>query len=156
MVPILNLAKIWLHRTSFSGLWCVQENPLIWRVYEWQLLEACGQNLKMSHILKMPTRLFSLCSKCEKFRLQKTRLVRSFHLSRLHNTVELTRVRYPNLKRGPYSQVNDRDISRFKEILPGAERVITDSSELVGFNTDWMKTCRGENNIQTDQRLDYI
>ena len=29
-------------------------------------------------------------------------------------------------------------------MLPGSERVITDPSELTGFNTDWLKICRGE------------
>ena len=86
------------------------------------------------------------CLKCEKFRLKHTERCwgRFLHFSRHKRNIELTRVRYPNLKRGPYSQVNENDISSFKHMLPGSERVITDPSELTGFNTDWLKICRGE------------
>jgi hypothetical protein len=64
------------------------------------------------------------------------------HTSSKH-AVELTSVRYPKLKRGNYSKVTDSDITLFERILPGAERVITDPSELEGYNTDWIKNCRG-------------
>ena len=62
--------------------------------------------------------------------------------------VELTSVRYPKLKRGNYSRVTDADIALFERILPGAERVITDPSELEGYNTDWIKNCRGIVKVQ--------
>lgn len=51
------------------------------------------------------------------------------------------------MNRGPYGNVKDADIDRFKDILPGSGRVITDSSELLGYNTDWLKTCRGEKDL---------
>ena len=68
---------------------------------------------------------------------------RQFHFNSPHRTVEFTSVRYPKLKRGGYSRVEDRDVSVFERILPGGSRVITDPADLVGHNTDWIKTCRG-------------
>ena len=93
----------------------------------------------------MSSKLLNICSKCVKQRLKWTKLFgRHFSTSEGRSTVELTRVRYPNLKRGPYGSVGNTDINIFKEILPGAERVITEASELTGYNTDWLKTCRGK------------
>ncbi|XP_052819696.1 D-2-hydroxyglutarate dehydrogenase, mitochondrial-like [Mya arenaria] len=71
---------------------------------------------------------------------------RLFHKS-TSNAIEFTSVRYPNLKRGQYSNVSDVDIAAFEKILPGAQRVITDASELEGYNTDWIKTCRGRSQV---------
>lgn len=99
-------------------------------------------------IQKILSRFPLNCSSCDKLRFEYAKLFgRLFHSSKGCRTVELTRVRYPDLKRGPYSNVTDTDISRFKEILPGAERVITDASELIGYNTDWLKTCRGSSQV---------
>lgn len=53
--------------------------------------------------------------------------------------VELTSIRYPGVKRGNYGVVVDNDIATFERLIPG--RVLTDSLE--GYNTDWLKTCRG-------------
>ena len=97
----------------------------------------------------MSSKLIAICSKCEKLRLKWTKIFgRHFYSSEGRSTVELTRVRYPSLKRGPYGNVSNADISRFKELLPGAERVITEASELTGYNTDWLKTCRGKLSLQ--------
>lgn len=96
----------------------------------------------------MSSKLIAICSKCEKLRLKWTKIFgRHFYSSEGRSTVELTRVRYPSLKRGPYGNVSNADISRFKELLPGAERVITEASELTGYNTDWLKTCRGSSQV---------
>ncbi|KAL4221844.1 D-2-hydroxyglutarate dehydrogenase [Mactra antiquata] len=71
---------------------------------------------------------------------------RSFHRSS-KTCVELTSVRYPDLKRGNYATVTDKDVALFERILPGAARVITDPSELEGANTDWIKNCRGASQL---------
>ena len=92
----------------------------------------------------MTSKLLTNCFKCEKLRVKWPKLFgRYFSTSEGRSSVELTHVRYPNLKRGPYGNVGNADINRFREILPGAERVITEASELTGYNTDWLKTCRG-------------
>ena len=46
--------------------------------------------------------------------------------------VELTRVRYPNVKRGRFGTITDNDLNYFESLL-GANRVITDSTELEGY-----------------------
>ena len=55
--------------------------------------------------------------------------------------VELTSVRYPHLKRGQYARLTEADVAEFRRVL-GAERVLTD--DLDGYNTDWMRSVRGE------------
>jgi len=58
------------------------------------------------------------------------------------SSVKLTSERYPNLKRGNFSSLSDEDISTFQNILdPG--RVLTDASQLSGYNEDWLRTVRG-------------
>ena len=76
--------------------------------------------------------------------VRKNNCFRYLHATSTLQDVELTSVRHPSLKRGNYSVVADDDISEFKRLLPGAERVITDPSELQGYNTDWVKNCRGK------------
>lgn len=61
--------------------------------------------------------------------------------------VELTTVRYPNLKRGNYGILTEADVALFERLLPGEGRVITDSSELEGPNTDWIKNCKGASQL---------
>ena len=56
--------------------------------------------------------------------------------------VTLTRVHYPDVKRGDFSQLTDADLDTFRGILD-ANRVITDEAELEMYNTDWWKSCRG-------------
>ncbi|XP_041377535.1 D-2-hydroxyglutarate dehydrogenase, mitochondrial-like [Gigantopelta aegis] len=65
--------------------------------------------------------------------------------SRNASHVELTSVRNPGLKRGPYATITDEDIEEFNKIIPG--QVITDPSELSGYNTDWLKSCRGSSKV---------
>ena len=75
----------------------------------------------------------------------RTKNFRYFHRhSCLQQGVELTSIRYPTLKRGGFAVVNDHDITRFEKMLPGDGRVMTDPSELEGYNTDWIKNCRGD------------
>ena len=55
--------------------------------------------------------------------------------------MELTRNRYPSLKRGDFATLTDADVSSLERLVSG--RVITDESELQGYNTDWLRTVRG-------------
>ncbi|XP_060074111.1 D-2-hydroxyglutarate dehydrogenase, mitochondrial-like [Ylistrum balloti] len=71
------------------------------------------------------------------------RSCRSLHSTVPVRSVELTKVRYPNLKRGPFSVLKDTDVQFFERLLSGAGRVLADASEIEGYNTDWLKTCRG-------------
>ncbi|XP_013785985.1 D-2-hydroxyglutarate dehydrogenase, mitochondrial-like [Limulus polyphemus] len=68
---------------------------------------------------------------------------RRIHTSKfLSTTIELTYKRLPELKRGPYAEVTQKDIEYFETIL-GKGGVITDKDELEGYNIDWYKTCKG-------------
>ncbi|KAF0313467.1 D-2-hydroxyglutarate dehydrogenase, mitochondrial [Amphibalanus amphitrite] len=58
--------------------------------------------------------------------------------------VELTSVRYPDLKRGPFGRLTDSDVTHFRRLL-GAERVITE--DLDGYNTDWLRSVRGASQL---------
>lgn len=91
-----------------------------------EVLNACFRRNQHSNLRRF---VFSLLNK-------------QIHSSPRSN-VELTSVRYPNLKRGKYASVTEKDVSEFERLLPGAARVITDPSELEGVNTDWIKNCRG-------------
>jgi len=62
--------------------------------------------------------------------------------SALCSQVKLTSERYPNLARGNYATLDESDLKQFENILD-AGRVITDSSELAGYNEDWLRTVRG-------------
>ncbi|XP_076451706.1 D-2-hydroxyglutarate dehydrogenase, mitochondrial-like isoform X2 [Babylonia areolata] len=55
--------------------------------------------------------------------------------------MKLTSQRYPKLKRGPFATLTDGDVSCLERLLSG--RVITDESELEGYNTDWLRTVKG-------------
>lgn len=58
----------------------------------------------------------------------------------------LTSSRYKNqVKRGPYAVLNDLDVASFEKIVPG--RVTTNNDELTAYNTDWLKTVRGESKV---------
>lgn len=86
---------------------------------------------------------------------------RLLHLSKNRLSVTLTSERYPQLKRGAYSEVNDEDLTVFEKLIPG--RVLTGTSELDGYNTDWLKTCRGfsqvvlrpKNTLEVSEILKY-
>lgn len=79
--------------------------------------------------------------------LNRTKVHRTISIRQFQTTtrrlLELTSVRYPNVKRGNYGTVQDRDVSEFERLIPG--RVLTDS--LDGYNTDWLKTCRGASQV---------
>uniref|UniRef100_A0A0B7BJ06 D-2-hydroxyglutarate dehydrogenase, mitochondrial n=1 Tax=Arion vulgaris TaxID=1028688 RepID=A0A0B7BJ06_9EUPU len=65
---------------------------------------------------------------------------------RCASDVALTSSRYKDyVTRGSYAILNDLDISAFEKIVPG--RVITNNDELVAYNTDWLKTVRGESKV---------
>ncbi|CAL1529799.1 unnamed protein product [Lymnaea stagnalis] len=64
---------------------------------------------------------------------------------RFYSNVALTTSRYPNLRRGPFAVLTDQDIHHFEKIIPG--RVITGEDELLGYNTDWLKTVRGSSKV---------
>ncbi|KAL3861470.1 hypothetical protein ACJMK2_007504 [Sinanodonta woodiana] len=91
--------------------------------------------------------IMPLLSQSARLPLRFSCRIRHFHIQQKKLAVELTRIRYPNLKRGPYANVCDADISNFEKLLPGHGRVITDVNELDGFNTDWLKTCRGSSQV---------
>jgi len=60
----------------------------------------------------------------------------------LASQTKLTSERYPNLVRGDFATLEDSDLKSFENILdPG--RVLTDSSEVAGYNEDWLRTVRG-------------
>ncbi|XP_076451705.1 D-2-hydroxyglutarate dehydrogenase, mitochondrial-like isoform X1 [Babylonia areolata] len=59
--------------------------------------------------------------------------------------MKLTSQRYPKLKRGPFATLTDGDVSCLERLLSG--RVITDESELEGYNTDWLRTVKGSSKI---------
>ena len=58
----------------------------------------------------------------------------------------MTSVRYPNVKRGQYGSITEADLKFFESVL-GSNRVITDPSELEGYNTDWLNTVRGQSQV---------
>ncbi|CAG9814444.1 unnamed protein product [Phaedon cochleariae] len=55
---------------------------------------------------------------------------------------QLTKDRYPDVCRGAFSELTDRHVGHFRELL-GADRVVTDEDECEGFNVDWIKNVRG-------------
>ncbi|KAK7473304.1 hypothetical protein BaRGS_00035436 [Batillaria attramentaria] len=59
--------------------------------------------------------------------------------------VDLTSERYPKLQRGPFATLTDADVTSFERIVSG--RVITEPSELDGYNTDWLRTVRGSSKL---------
>ncbi|XP_025082595.1 D-2-hydroxyglutarate dehydrogenase, mitochondrial-like [Pomacea canaliculata] len=59
--------------------------------------------------------------------------------------VELTSRRYPGLQRGHFASLTDADAANIERLVSG--RVLTDLSELEGYNMDWMKTLRGSSKL---------
>ena len=58
-------------------------------------------------------------------------------------------MKYPLLKRGSYSVLQDKDITWFKNTLTEPNQVITadeENSELSGFNVDWTGSFKGQFN----------
>ena len=58
--------------------------------------------------------------------------------------VELTSHRYPGLKRGQFAKIEQGDLDHFRAVL-GPDGVLTD--DLDGYNTDWLRTVRGESKV---------
>ncbi|KAL3281914.1 hypothetical protein HHI36_005118 [Cryptolaemus montrouzieri] len=55
---------------------------------------------------------------------------------------ELTKDRYPNVRRSDYSIIKSNHLEFFKDLL-GEHRLITDENECLAYNTDWIKANRG-------------
>jgi FAD/FMN-containing dehydrogenase len=58
----------------------------------------------------------------------------------------LTSEQYPDLKRGPYSEVTNDDLAKFTSILD-PHRVVQDPEEIAPRNMDWLKTLRGRSKV---------
>lgn len=58
------------------------------------------------------------------------------------NAVQLTKDRFPNLKRGAYATVNSNDVDYFKTLL-GDNNLIT-GEEVKAYNEDWLKSVCGK------------
>lgn len=58
----------------------------------------------------------------------------------------LTSEKYTSLKRGNYAALEDKDLKYFKSIL-SANQIVTDSDELEGYNTDWLRSCKGASKL---------
>lgn len=103
-------------------------------------MEVCIKILKLKKILKM---------------------VNSYNLRYL-STVQFTSLRYPEIKRKKYSELSSSHLADFKNIV-GEEGMITASDDLANYNTDWMKSCRGQSalllrpksTLQVSQILSY-
>ncbi|KAG5873084.1 hypothetical protein JTB14_011109 [Gonioctena quinquepunctata] len=55
---------------------------------------------------------------------------------------QLTKDRYPHVKRGEYAELDEHHLGFFRDLL-GPDRVITDPADCEGFNVDWIKNVRG-------------
>ncbi|KAJ8929674.1 hypothetical protein NQ314_017601 [Rhamnusium bicolor] len=55
---------------------------------------------------------------------------------------ELTKDRYPHVKRGDYATLDENHLRFFTELL-GTNRIVTDPSQCEGYNVDWIKNVRG-------------
>lgn len=60
----------------------------------------------------------------------------------LKNAVQLTKDKFPNLKRGSYATVNACDVDYFKKLL-GDNNFIT-GEEVKAYNEDWLKSVCGK------------
>lgn len=50
------------------------------------------------------------------------------------------------MKRKAFASVQEKDVDHFKSIL-GEERVLTDDDDVLPFNIDWIKNCRGKHDL---------
>lgn len=60
----------------------------------------------------------------------------------LKNSIQLTKDKFPNLKRGAYATLNAVDVEYFKQLL-GVNNFIT-GSEVKSYNEDWLKSVSGK------------
>ncbi|XP_077297507.1 D-2-hydroxyglutaric acid dehydrogenase isoform X2 [Arctopsyche grandis] len=63
----------------------------------------------------------------------------------LSSLPEFSKNKY-NVKRKSFNLIEDAHVSFFQNLL-GKERVLTDESELLSYNIDWIKNCRGESRV---------
>lgn len=56
---------------------------------------------------------------------------------------QMTSVRFPHLKRGPFAELTSEDIDVFRGIMPGESRVLGPSDGLDSYNTDWIGIAKG-------------
>ncbi|XP_033097916.1 D-2-hydroxyglutarate dehydrogenase, mitochondrial-like [Anneissia japonica] len=75
------------------------------------------------------------------FKFLRSLSLSSSSLSTVSSKVQLTKKMYPGLKRGPFAVLSQADLKYFEELLPG--RVVTNSTDLMAYNTDWLNICRG-------------
>ncbi|XP_078616343.1 D-2-hydroxyglutarate dehydrogenase, mitochondrial-like [Branchiostoma floridae x Branchiostoma japonicum] len=59
--------------------------------------------------------------------------------------VQLSSERFPQLKRGDFARVSDRDLQVFERLVPS--RVLTEPDDIEGHNVDWSGTCRGDGQV---------
>lgn len=59
----------------------------------------------------------------------------------------LTSIRYPHVTRAGFSEVTSEDVTKFREILPEASRVLTNPDEVSSYNRDWMGQYRGSSQV---------
>ncbi|XP_071450975.1 D-2-hydroxyglutarate dehydrogenase, mitochondrial isoform X2 [Hetaerina americana] len=87
-----------------------------------------------------------LARPCRYFPAQCT-VVKFLHTSPVKcSSVELTQIRYSNLKRGNYTSLADKHVSFFESLL-SKTRVLTDKSDVESYNVDWLKTMRGASKV---------
>lgn len=60
----------------------------------------------------------------------------------LYKNVQLTKDRFPNLKRGSYAVVNSTDVDYFTNIV-GVNNFIS-GEEVKSYNEDWLKSVSGK------------
>lgn len=60
-----------------------------------------------------------------------------------HQSVPLTKVRYPHLKRGQYAEISEKHIQMFERIV-SKNQILTDPSDVEPYNIDWLKMVCGE------------
>jgi len=58
------------------------------------------------------------------------------------STVQLTKNKFPNIKRDSYTTVNSSDVTYFKNLL-GINNFIT-GEEVKSYNEDWLKSVSGK------------
>ena len=61
-----------------------------------------------------------------------------------------TTQRYPHIQRGNYASVTTDDVDFFNAVLKSPSAVLTNHEELDGYNTDWMKTVRGDKSLNSN------
>lgn len=61
--------------------------------------------------------------------------------------------------RGDFSQIEEKDLDKFKEIV-SSQNVVTEKEELEKYNTDWMKKYKGKSSLallpKTTQQVSQI